>query len=63
MTCAQLTRKSLDYFKQIKELEEDKRKNISLLAQENEKFERMLNMGKEYGDMTKLGYSKAIPPP
>ncbi len=60
LTCAQLTRKSLDYLKQIKELEEDKRKNISMLAQGNEKFEKMLKMGKEYGDMTGLGYSEAI---
>ncbi len=35
LTCAQLTRKSLDYLKQIKELEEDKRKSISMITQGN----------------------------
>lgn len=60
VTCAQLTRKSLDYLKQIKELEEDKRKNISMLAQRNDKFERMLKLGKEDGDMTGLDYFEAI---
>ena len=31
-----------------------------MLAQGNDKFERMLKMGKEYGDMTGLGYSEVI---
>lgn len=52
LTYAQLTRKSLDYLKKIKELKEDKRKNILMLAQENEKYEKMLKMGKEHGGMT-----------
>lgn len=28
-----------------------------MLAQENEKFKKMPTMGKEYGDMTGLGYN------
>lgn len=60
LTFTPLTRKSLDYLKQIKELEEDNMKNIVMLFQGNDKFERMLKMDKEYGDMTGFGYSKAI---
>ena len=40
LTCSQLTRKSLDYLKQIKELEENKRKSISMISQGNSKFEK-----------------------
>lgn len=57
MTYAQLTRKSLEYLKQIKELEEDKRKLISMITQGNQKFEKMLTMGKESGDRSGLGYN------
>lgn len=57
MTCAQFTRKSLDYLKHVTKLEEDKRKSISILAQGTEKFEKMLTLDKEYGDIIGLGYN------
>lgn len=57
MTCAQFTRKFIDYLEQIKEFEEDKGKNISMLSPGNEKFKKIFTIGKEYGDMTGLGYN------
>lgn len=57
LTYAQLTKKFIDYLKEIKEFEEDKQKNISLLAQRNGKFEKMLTIGQEYRDMTGIGYN------
>ena len=59
MTCAQLTQKSIEQLKQIKELEEDKMKSISMITQENQKFEKMLTIGKESGDRSRLGYNSS----
>lgn len=55
LTCAQLIRKPLDYLKQIKEFEENKRKNISMLVKGNGKFEKIFTIGKECKDMIGLG--------
>lgn len=63
ITCAQLTRKSLDYLKQIKELEEDKGKVIAMVAQGYSKFEKMLVVGKDYGDRSGLGFNSSTPIP
>lgn len=35
-------------------------KNILMLAQGNEKFKKMLTMGKEYGEMIELGYNTKV---
>lgn len=51
-----MTRMSLDYLKQIKELDEDKRKSIYMIIQGNSKFEKMLTMRKKSGDGSGLGY-------
>lgn len=57
ITCAQITRKFIDYLKQIKELEEDKRKSLSMLAQGSNKFEKILTMGRHHRDKGGLGFN------
>lgn len=38
-------------------MEEQKKKLLSLIAQRNKNFERMISMGKEHGNMSGLGYN------
>ncbi len=56
-TCLELSSKTCRLIEQIRELEEQKKKLLSLIAQGNENFERMISMGKEHGDMSGLGYN------
>jgi len=39
------------------ELEEHEKKLLSLIAQGNENFKKMISMGKKHGDMSSLGYN------
>lgn len=55
--CVELCSKTYRLSEQVRELEEQKIKLLSIIDQENEKFERMISMGKEYGDMSGLGYN------
>lgn len=51
---------SLEYLKKIKELEENKSKSLSMLAQENDKFEKMFSMGRDYEDMRGIGSNSNV---
>lgn len=56
LTCFELTNRTTELLKETKMLEEHKKKSISLVAQGDEKFERISTMDRESGDRRRLGY-------
>lgn len=60
ITYAQIIRNSLKYIKQIKEFEEEKRKSLSMIAQGNDKLEKMVFMRKDHGGMRGLRFNSNV---
>lgn len=51
------------YLKEILKLLKINQRSLRIIAQGEDKFENMLNMGKHKGDMTGIGYGINVPKP